>query len=82
MNGKRPSFLNQSTVFSLSYFHVFLSDAKTSDSDILQAITSKITKNEQRQSKQTVFEMAAMPFPCNGIFLIQGNLPRVSLVFT
>ena len=23
------------------------------------------------------FEMAAMPFPCNGILLIQGNLPRV-----
>ena len=23
-----------------------------------------------------------MPFPCNGIVLIQGNLPRVILVFT
>ena len=26
--------------------------------------------------------MAAMPFPCNGFLLIQGNLPRVILVFT
>ena len=24
-----------------------------------------------------LFEMAAMPLPCNGILLIQGNLPRV-----
>ena len=23
------------------------------------------------------FEMAAMPFPCNGILLIQGNLLRI-----
>ena len=37
-----------------------------------------------------IFEMAAIPFPCKGIFpfpcngilLIQGNLPRVILVFT
>ena len=26
--------------------------------------------------------MAAMPFPCTGILLIQGNLPRVFPVFT
>ena len=25
------------------------------------------------------FEMAAMPFPCNGILLIQGNLARVMI---
>ena len=24
-----------------------------------------------------IFEMAGMPFPCNGILLFQGNLPRV-----
>ena len=29
-----------------------------------------------------VFGKAAMPFPCNGIVLIQGNLARVILVFT
>ena len=26
--------------------------------------------------------MAAMQFPCNGIVLIQGNLPRVTLEYT
>ena len=26
--------------------------------------------------------MAAMPFPCNGIFLIQANLPRILPVST
>ena len=26
--------------------------------------------------------MAAMPFPCNAVLLIQGNLPRVFPVFT
>ena len=26
--------------------------------------------------------MAAMPFPCNGILLIKGNLPRILPVFT
>ena len=25
--------------------------------------------------------MVAIPFPCNGILLIQGNLPRLILVF-
>ena len=29
-----------------------------------------------------VFEMAAMPFPCYDILLIQGNLPRVIPLFT
>ena len=29
-----------------------------------------------------IFEMAAMPFPCNGILPFQGTLPRVSPVFT
>ena len=29
-----------------------------------------------------IFEMAAMPFPCNCILLIQGNLPRVILRYT
>ena len=28
-----------------------------------------------------LFEMAAMPLPCNGTVLIQGNLPRVLSVF-
>ena len=28
------------------------------------------------------FETAVIPFPCNGILLIQGNLPRVIFVFT
>ena len=28
------------------------------------------------------YGMAAMPFPCNGILLIQSILPRVFLVFT
>ena len=26
--------------------------------------------------------MAVMPFPCNSVFIIQGNLPGVILVFT
>ena len=29
-----------------------------------------------------IFEIAAMPFPCNGILPFQGTLPRVSPVFT
>ena len=29
---------------------------------------------------QKIFGMAAMPFPCNGILLFQGNLPRVTQV--
>ena len=37
-------------------------------------------KTSQASFFCSFFEMAAMPFPCNGIFLIQGNLPRVLLV--
>ena len=29
-----------------------------------------------------VFAMAAIPFPCNGILLIQGNLPRIIAMST
>ena len=29
-----------------------------------------------------IFGMAAMPVPCNGIQLIQGNLPRIFPMFT
>ena len=33
-------------------------------------------------SRVVIFEMAAMPLPCNGILLIQGNLPTVFPVLT
>ena len=40
-----------------------------------------IVENVGHETKH-IFEMVAMPFPCNGILLIQGNLPRVVLGFT
>ena len=30
-----------------------------------------------RDTLQNLFEMAAMPFPCNGILVAFGNLPRI-----
>ena len=32
--------------------------------------------------EQGLFGMAAMQFPCNGILLIQSNLPRIFPMFT
>ena len=40
------------------------------------------TSNYAYASAIRVFEMAAMPFPCNGILLIQGNLPRIFPIST
>ena len=32
----------------------------------------------QRFAEITFFDIAAMPFPCHGIFVVLGNLPRIS----
>ena len=49
---------------------------------ILATRSTSVTYEKKTFLYFHIFEMAAMPFPCNVILRIQGNLPRVSLVFT
>ena len=50
---------------------------------VAQFVVKVITFSTGTVVRRTyLFEMVAMPFPCNGILLVQGNLPRVFPVFT
>ena len=52
----------------------------------LKAILKELIVSTEEPNTETseylLFEMAVMPFPCNGIVLFQGNFPRVIQVFT
>ena len=43
----------------------------------LRAVNRPIAARVVTPFPTIVFEMAAMPLPCNGNLLIQGNLPKV-----
>ena len=46
------------------------------------AVAASYLKKIRSNKTEPVFGMAAGPFPCNYILLVQGSLPRVFPVFT
>ena len=54
-----------------------------------RAWTGEILRSAQKDETflkdltgQVIFEMAAMPFQCNGILVVLGNLPRIFPMFS
>ena len=69
------ALMNVSDVHRLTLNKVLKLSQHFTDSVILQPVKTIQEKINEDSSKLVIFEMAVMPFPFNGIWLIQVNLP-------